>query len=230
MRGTRQTASKLELIRKSAGGPLTVAKKAAKLARTFAIMAHGGRARARLTRLQSLGVIDSVPSNKQMRLGARQMFREFIVPAAADHYEKSGIDMRFQVLLRVLDDPSSLADPLGLASDVDVIIGHLMHVVHANPAYDLQMLSSEPGGLESLERQLEELIARTHPRTESILAILEDHSYPERLLEYVRAFRRDPSAPPPVRTNVASDPRFAAAEKKYGTLTDAMRTFSALPV
>jgi hypothetical protein len=230
MRSTRQTASKLELIRKSAGGPLIVAKKAIKLARTFAIMAHGGRARSRLNRLRDLGLIEVMPSRKQLRAGARRMFEELIVPAVADHYEKSGIDMRFQVLLRVLDDPSALVDPLGLASDVDVIIGHLMHVVHVNPAYDLQLLSSEPGGLESLERQVEQLIARTHPRTESILAILEDHSYPQRLLEYVRAFRRDPHAPPPVRDNVANDPRFAAAEKKYGTLTAAMRTFASLSV
>ena len=228
MMASRQTASKLELIRKSAGSPVAVVRKVSKLARTFAIMMHGARARARLSRLRDLGVITAIPNTKQLRVGARQMFREFIVPAAADHYEKSGIDMRFQVLLRVLDDPSSLADPLGLASDVDVIIGHLMHVVHANPAYDLQMLSSEPGGLESLERQVEQLIARTHPRTESILAILEDHSYPPRLLDYVRAFRTDPSAPPPVRTNVAGNAAFAAAEKKYGTLTDAMRTFASL--
>lgn len=230
MMGSRQSAAKLELIRKSAGSPVQLVRKVSKLARTFVIMAYGARARARLARLEHLGVIGSVPSEKQLRVGARQMFREFIVPAAADHYEKSGVDMRFQVFLRVLDDPASLADPLGLASDVDVIIGHLMHVVHANPAYDLQMLSSEPGALASLERQVEQLIARTHPRTDSILAILEDHSYPARLLEYVRAFRNDPSAPPPVRTNVAGNPAFAAAEKKYGTLTDAMRTFASLSV
>jgi hypothetical protein len=222
----RTTASKLTLIRKSAGSPRAMFAKAARLVRTLVIMAAGGRADARLSRLQQQGVIETLPSRAQMRRGARRMFRELIVPAAADHYEKHGIDMRFQVLLRVLDDPAAVVDPLGLASDVDVIIGHLMHVVHANPAYDLQLLSSEPDGLASLEQQLRALIEGSHPRTTSIRAILEDQDYPARLLEYVRAFRKDPSTPPPVRENIRNAPTFAAAEKKYGTLTNAMATFA----
>ena len=44
------------------------------------------------------------------------MLRFWIVPAAEDYYQQKGIDFRFHQLLRFLDDPASLVDPIGLFS------------------------------------------------------------------------------------------------------------------
>jgi hypothetical protein len=158
------------------------------------------------------------------------MLRFWIEPAARDYYAQRGIAFGFHQVLRVLDDPSSMVDPTGFLLEPDVIIGHLMQVVHANPAYDLQLLESHDGALASLEAQVEEMLAGTHPRARSIGAIVEDPGYHARLLEYVRAYRADPiAARAPVRDNVAADPRFQMLERTFGTLPAAMRYFARLP-
>src|SRR4029078_2214990 len=127
-------------------------------------------------------------------LGAADMLRFWIVPAAEDYYRRKGIDSRFHELLRFLDDPASLVDPIGLFSTPDTIIGHLMQVVHANPRYDLELLESWENGLEQLESELVQMLAGTHPRAQTIGAIVEEPEYHARLLEYVRAYRRDHTA------------------------------------
>ena len=122
-----------------------------------------------------------------------------------------------------------MVDPVGFFSTRDGIIGHLMQVVHANPVYDLQILGMFADGLDALERQLEQMIAGVHPRTRAIRAIVEEAGYHERLLEFVRAWRRDPGIPPLLRGNVAKSETFSEIEKTFGTLTGAMRYFSLLP-
>src|ERR1700754_199247 len=86
-----------------------------------------------------------------------------------------------------------------------------------------------PDGLQALERQLEEMIAGTHPRARAILAIVEEADYHERLLEFVRAWRRDPTIPPLLRGNVAGSEQFGELAQTFGSLTEAMRYFRKLP-
>lgn len=234
MSGPGQTARTrerpLELLRRTAGGPRELASKVRRLARTLRALADSEALRARLERLEALGLVTSAPTRVQIVVGSIDMLRFWIEPAARDYYAQRGIAFGFHQVLRVLDDPSSMVDPTGFLLDRDVIIGHLMQVVHANPAYDLQLLESHDGGLADLEAQVESMLAGTHPRARSIGAIVEDPDYHARLLEYVRAYRADPAAArAPVRENVAADPRFQALERTFGTLPAAMRYFGRLP-
>ena len=118
------------------------------------------------------------------------MLRFVIEPGARDYYAQQGISFGFHQLLRVLDDPVSMIDPTGFLSERDTIVGHVMQVVHLNPIYDLQLLQMFADGLDELERQVEAMVAGTHPRQRTIGAIVEDPDYHARLLDYVRALPR----------------------------------------
>ncbi len=225
----RLEASPWRLIRQAAGGPRALAAKVRRLGTALAGYVDGRALDDRLERLQQLGLIETVPTRLQLVVGAVDMLRFWIVPAAQDYYAQQGIDFRFHQLLRFLDDPASLVDPTGFLSQRDVIIGHVMQVVHANPCYDMELLCSFEGGLEEMQRQVEAMLAGTHPRAASIGAIVEDPGYHQRLLAYVREFRANPASPPPVRDNVQASPRFAAVERAFGTLPGAMRYFARLP-
>lgn len=157
------------------------------------------------------------------------MLRFWISPAAADYYEERGISYSFHQVLRFLDEPASLIDPVGFFSTEDGIIGHLMQVVHANPVYDLQLLALFDGGHDNLVSQLEQMIAGKHPRGASIGAIVEEADYHQRLLDFVRAWRRDPSIAPLLRSNVASKTELSSIERTFGSLTGAMRYFTKMP-
>jgi len=230
---TSQTArhreAPLTLLRRAAGPPREVFDKVTRFLHVLDTYRTGRGVRARLQRLHALGHIDRIPTPVQLTVGSADMMRFFINPAAADYYASQGIDYWLHVTLRFLDDPSSLADPVGFFSTRDAIIGHLMQVVHANPVYDLQLLSAFDDGLDELQLQIQELIAGTHPRAQSIGAIVEEPDYHERLLAFVRAWRRDPRAPAPLRSNVAASPEFSEMERTFGSLTTAMRYFCRLP-
>lgn len=217
------------LVRRTMGDPRAFRQKLRALAQ--ALHGYGDEAKVapRLRRLKELGYIDEVPTRLQRMVGAIDMLRFFIVPCAADYYAQKGLDFRFHTLLRFLDDPASLIDPTGFNSSRDAIIGHVMQVVHANPQYDFQLLESFPDGIEQMEQQVVDLLGHKHPRTESILAIVEDPEYHERLLEHIRAFRRDPAVAPLLRDNVANNPRFAEIEQTFGTVPGAMRYFAKMP-
>lgn len=204
-------------------------QKAGRLLAALRAYAQPAELDARLFRLQALGHIESIPTRIQLIVGSVDMLRFWISPAAADYYEKMGINYGFHQLLRILDEPASMVDPTGFLSTKDNIIGHLMQVVHANPAYDLQLLESHEGGLESLEAQVRAMIAGTHPRTASIRAIVEEADYHERLLGYVRDYREHRDADAPIRDNVAADPQLRILEQTFGTLPRAMTYFQRLP-
>jgi GNAT superfamily N-acetyltransferase len=225
----RLVARPWTLLRQAAGSPKQMAGKAARLGR---VLARYGRWRAierRLEGLRARGVIDVAPTRVQLAVGAWDMLRFFISPAAAEYYASKGIGFGFHQVLRFLEEPASLADPVGLLSTRDGIIGHLMQVVHANPVYDLELLGMFDDGWDELERQIEAMLAGTHPRAASIGAIVEEPEYHERLLAYVRGWRKDPAAPPLLRTNIVASERFARANRTFGSLRTAMRYFARLP-
>jgi hypothetical protein len=206
-----------------------MAGKLRRLASALAAYADGAALDARLERLKALGYVERVPSRLQILVGTIDMFRFFIEPAAADYYRQQGIDYSFHQLLRFLDEPASMVDPTGLLSTADNIIGHVMQVVHANPAYDLQLLDSHEGGLDALERQVEQMIAGTHPRAASIGAIVEEPDYHARLLDFVREFKARRDVDAPLRDNVAADPRFRELNQTFGTVPRALAYFAKLP-
>jgi hypothetical protein len=225
----RLEARPLALIRQALGGPALLPGKAARLGRVLAAYASGVELDARLERLRRIGLIESIPTRIQLAVGAADMLRFWISPASADYYEQKGISYGFHQVLRFLDEPASLTDPVGFFSTRDGIIGHLMQVVHANPVYDLQLLQMFEDGLDELTAQLRQMLDGTHPRAASIRAIVEEPDYHERLLAFIIAFRRDPTIPPLLRSNVAASDEFSVLERTFGSLTGAMRYFTRLP-
>jgi hypothetical protein len=225
----RHTASKLSLLRQAAGSPAEMVEKLGRFASAIAAYADAPALDRRLRRLRDLGHIEIIPTRIQLVVGGIDMMRFWVIPCSEDYYRDQGIHFGFHQLLRVLDEPASLVDPVGFLSTRDGIIGHVMQVVHANPHYDLQLLESHEDGLEQLERQVEAMIAGTHPRARSIGAIVEEPDYHARLLAYVRAYRSGPGAEAPKRVNVHTNPRFRELEKTFGTLPGAMRYFATLP-
>jgi hypothetical protein len=206
-----------------------MAAKVRRLGQAIAAYADTPEIDRRLEQLRRAGIVDRVPTRVQLVVGAADMLRFWISPAAADYYQQQGISYGFHQLLRFLDEPASLTDPIGLLSSRDGIVGHLMQVVHANPIYDLELLSMFEDGLDQLEAQLASMLDGTHPRAASIGAIVEEADYHARLLAYVRAWRTDPSAPPPLRDNVAASPTWTELDRTFGSLHAAMRYFDRLP-
>ena len=229
-RTRRQTASRWTLIRTAVGGPREVSGKLRRLARTAWLWTHPGEIDARLHRLEAAGYIARRPTRLQIAFGSLDMLRFPIEPASRDYYRQRGIGFGHQ-LLRLLDDPRSLLDPTGFLSDRDTVMGHVMQVVHLNPIYDLQLLQMFPDGLEAFERQVEQMLAGTHPRAHTIGAIVEEPGYHALLLDYVRRYRRDPAAAPLVRKaqTLRDDPAFAAAERTFATLPGFIAYCDALP-
>ena len=225
----RLTMRPWDLVRQTMGDPRAFGQKLRQLAVALSGYGRNERVEARLVRLRELGHIDAIPNRLQRIVGAIDMLRFFIVPCAKDYYERKGINFRFHTFLRFLDDPASVIDPTGFNSTRDAIIGHVMQVVHANPHYDFQLLESFEGGLDEMERQVAALLSGEHPRTASILAIVEDPEYHARLLEHIRDFRKDPTVPPLLRENVVENAHFAQIERTFGTVPNAMRYFAKMP-
>lgn len=225
----RLTRSPISLIAQAVGDRHAVLGKLTRLVQGLADYGAGGDVEGKLLRLKALGIIDAIPTNTQLAVGGIDMLRFWISPAAADYYESQGINYSFHQLLRFLDEPASLIDPVGFFSTEDGIIGHLMQVVHANPVYDLQLLELFDGGHENLVRQLHDMLSGTHARQASIGAIVEEADYHRRLLEFVIAWRRDPTIPPLLRSNVANKRELSALERTFGSLTTSMRYFARMP-
>jgi len=227
----RLRASPARLIAQAIGGPAAISGKLRRVAATLALYARPGEIPARLERLRARGYVDHAPTRAQLVFGGLDMVRFVIEPAARDYYRHKGISFGLHTLLRVLDDPVSMIDPTGFLSARDTIIGHVMQVVHLNPIYDLQLLECFDDGLDELERQIEQMIDGSHPRHATIAAIVEDRDYHARLRDYVRRFRADRGAPPPVRAeqSLRADPVFAAAERTFATLPGFLRYAARLP-
>lgn len=227
----RMTASTWRLVRDAVGGPRAIAGKLGRAVRTVRIVTSRGEIARRLDRLAARGVIDVRPSPVQLVVLGLDMLRFFISPGAADYYATRGVHFGFHQLLRVLDDPVSMMDPVGIASDRDTIIGHVLQVTHANPIYDLQLLEMFEDGVEQMEAQTAAMLDGTHPRARTIGAIVEDQDYHQRLLTYIRAYRADPATAELRRRagDIRSDRSFVLAEEMFGGMTRAFRYASRLP-
>ena len=220
MTTARKTQPPLALVRQALGGPRQVRDKSARIAATLRLWRQPAELDRRLQRLERAGWIDRRPTRVQLAVGALDMVRFVIEPGARDYYTTQGLNFNFHQILRFLDDPLALIDPSGFLSERDSIIGHVMQVVHLNPVYDLQLLMMFDDGLAQLESQLVAVLDGTHPRAQTIGAVVEDPDYHARLLAYVRRWRADPTTPDLVRTEqpLRRDPHFAAAERQFASM------------
>ncbi|MDB5228066.1 MAG: hypothetical protein JWN78_2259 [Bacteroidota bacterium] len=227
----RMKQNPLQLMVRAIGSPKVIVNKTGRFATTLFNTFYYPAMRKRLMRLQEIGFIDRIPSQKQLWFGAFDMLRYFISPGAASYYKTKKINFAFHQVLRFLNDPSGISDPIGIRVPRDTIICHLLEVVHANPVYDLQLLDQFEDGLEEMEKQTEQMLNKTHPRYSSITAITEDKNYHARLLEYVRRYRVDPAERQMIRASgtARNDPHFLLAECMFGTLPSAFRYINRLP-
>ncbi|MSP93559.1 MAG: hypothetical protein EXR79_17500 [Myxococcales bacterium] len=217
------------LVRQAAGPVRVWPGKVGRFGASIAAYAGGARIDARLASLHAKGILDAVPTRAQLAVGAYDMLRFWITPVAADYYADMGIDFRFHQMLRFLDEPASLTDPIGLLSTPDAIIGHLLQVVHASATYDMQLLEMFDGGLDELERQALAMLDGSHPRAASIGAIVEEPDYHCRLLGFVAEHRARPGGATLLRSNVAAKPELRELERTFGAMTTSFRYFCRLP-
>jgi hypothetical protein len=129
----------------------------------------------------------------------------FILPSNAEFYRHYERDMVWLQVLRFLDDPPTMLDPIGLAITRDELVKHLLHVVHTSAGYDVALLRMFDDGLDELQRQLEASIAGTHPEQALLDTVVERDDYHPRLLEALRRYRDDPSLHWRVQTYDAYD-------------------------
>jgi hypothetical protein len=221
----------LRLMIRAIGGPSVILNKTGRWLTTIFNTFYYPAMKRRLQRLQEIGFIEQIPSQKQLWFGAYDMLRYFISPGADSYYKTKNINFTFHQILRLLNDPSGISDPIGIRVPRDTIICHLLEVVHANPVYDLQLLDQFEDGLEEMEKQTMQMINGTHQRYHSITAITEDPDYHRNLLEYVKRYRLDPSARQMLRASgtARNNPHFLLAECMFGTLPSAFRYINRLP-
>lgn len=221
----------IKLILRAIGKPSVIINKTWRLAITLTNTFYLPNQKKRLQRLLNIGFIEQIPSQKQLWFGAYDALRFFISPGAASYYKTKNINFTFHQILRFLNDPSGIADPIGIRVPRDTIICHLLEVVHANPVYDLQLLDQFEDGLEEMEKQTAQMLDGSHVRYNSIMAITEDKNYHARLLNYVRQYRENPAAKQMVRASglARSNPNFLLAECTFGTLPSSFRYFNRLP-
>ncbi|HLP52854.1 MAG TPA: hypothetical protein VK154_18325 [Chitinophagales bacterium] len=227
----RLSQNPVGLMLRAIGGPRLIANKTARLAVTLFNTVYLPVQHKRLQRLMDIGFIEKIPSQKQLWFGAIDMLRYFISPGAASYYKTKGINFTFHQVLRFLNDPSGIADPIGIRVPRDTIICHLLEVVHANPVYDLQLLDQFADGLDEMEKQTAQMLDGTHPRYKSITAITEDATYHARLQQYLKHYRQNPTARQMLRASgmARNNPYFLLAECMFGTLPSAFRYFNRLP-
>jgi hypothetical protein len=221
----------LQLVLRATGSPSVVVNKLFRLCITLFNTFYLPAQQKRLIRLKEIGFIERIPSQKQLWFGAYDMLRYFISPGADSYYKTRNINFTFHQVLRFLNDPSGVSDPIGIRVPRDTIICHLLEVVHANPVYDLQLLDQFEDGLEEMEKQTQQMLDKTHPRYSSISAITEEPDYHARLLNYVKKYRNNPGERQMIRASgrVRNDVYFILAECTFGTLPAAFRYFSRLP-
>lgn len=221
----------LRLMLRAIGRPSVILNKSWRLAVTLFNTFYLPNQKKRLQRLKDIGFIEQIPSQKQLWFGAYDALRFFISPGAASYYETKKINFTFHQVLRFLNDPSGIADPVGIRVPRDTIICHLLEVVHANPVYDLQLLDQFEDGLAEMEKQTAQMLDKTHVRYDSIMAITEDKNYHAHLLQYVKQYRENPAAKQMVRASglARNNPYFLLAECTFGTLPASFRYFNRLP-
>jgi hypothetical protein len=190
-----------------------------------------GIVRARLERLRALGHIDVVPTTAQLLVAARD---QMIVSANTEtkmFYESQGIPWVFHNVRRLVSNPATMLDPLGLFSPRDAIIHHVLQTFHRHPVYDLVLLRAFPDGVEEMERQAQQIAAGTHPHQRALTSLVEDGSYHLRLVDEIRAFEADPLTPArPIPPGLVTDTRLMLAMDQFKDLKGTARYAARLSV
>lgn len=147
---------------------------------------------ARIGQLQAAGLVGERPTDWQLVVAAHHMMFGFILPSNEEFYERYAQDHGWHQRMRVLEEPATMMDPIGLGLERDTLLHHLVEVVHASAGYDVALLYMWPEGLAPLRAELQQVVDGTHPRQERIEAMLERADYPQALLDALDRYEADP--------------------------------------
>jgi hypothetical protein len=220
-------------LRNAIGGPKQLRQKLINAWITLSTTFNRKERRRRLEYLLNQQIIERIPTEWQIWLGAYDMMVGYIIPSNTEFYQHYQQNQYWLQFLRLLDEPSSMMDPTGLAASRDMIILHILHVVHVSAGYDVALLHMFPDGINELERHLQDYADGKHPRQEAIAAVLEQPDYPERLLQALQLYKSDPKKHWRVKTY---DPPEGCEEllefglERYGTLGRLLNHAVTLPV
>jgi len=124
--------TKAKELRTAIGSSSALSIKCRNAGQTLANTFNRAERQRRLRTLKANGHIDKIPNEWQILQGTYQMLFDYIIPSNTDfyrHYPQSPYWLQF---LRVLDEPSAMLDPTGLAVSRDMVVSHLLHVVHCS--------------------------------------------------------------------------------------------------
>jgi len=223
---------RLKEIRAAIGPWSAIRRKFVNAARTVWNTVYRKERRRRLTLLRERGMIETIPTEWQIWMASYDMMTGYIIPSNDEFYANYDKNQYWLQFLRVLDEPSTMMDPTGLAVDAETVIQHLLHVVHCSAGYDIGLLEMFPDGLDRLEAQLRAHVAGTHPRQAAIADLIERPQYPAELLDAVRLYRQDPETHWKVttfETPDGCDALFDFGIERYGTLGRLLRYAHTLP-
>ncbi|MCA9773046.1 MAG: hypothetical protein KC466_11610 [Myxococcales bacterium] len=189
----RSPIDALREARTALGDAPTRRRKARDAARTLRSFGDRAEQRRRLRRLREKGLLKEAPNPWQVGVGTWRMFIDFVLPMSRALYRESGKSFAWQQVLRFLDEPSAVMDPVGLSAPMEMITSHLLQVVHHEAAYDVQLLEMFPGGVTDLLRQARALAEGRHPRQAAIDAIVEKPDYHRRLVAALERYIDDPA-------------------------------------
>jgi hypothetical protein len=213
------------------GGPRQNMDKLLQLLGLLVAFFRPGLLRRRLDRLRRLGHVDATATIPQLLVAARD---QMIVSAAEEtrvFYRSQGIPWVFHNLRRLLSGPATMLDPVGLFSPREAIVHHVLQTFHRHPIYDLVLLRAHEGGVDSLKRQAEALLAGTHPHGRALTSLIEDGSYHARLPAEIAAFEADPLLPArPLPPGLLDDPHLMIAMDQFKDLRGYVRYAARLDV
>ncbi len=157
--------------------------------------------RQRLQMMADHGVTPEPPPLPKIYAGGLIMLFGVIIPDNRLYCASVGIkglNFYFHLLLRFIQEPASLMDPIGLfLPDLFVLAHHLLQDTHREIRYDLELTRMfGPQYLTWLRIYLETIIHGKHVERDMYLACYQDADYPEKLLEHIDAYIADGEAAP----------------------------------
>jgi len=170
--------------------------KLVEVCRMLVAMVRPSRVRSRVERLRELGHCEVVPTLPQLLVASRDQLSFSLGADTKEFYKAQGIPWGYHNFRRFLAYPTTMMDPVGLFSSRDTIIQHVLQTFHRHATYDLVLLRGHEGGVEEMERQLEQLAAGTHVHQRSLESLVEDGSYHDRLRKDVAEFAENPHVKP----------------------------------
>lgn len=190
-------STRLAEARRAAGTRAEVAQKAREVVSTARLLLSRAERDERIGRLQAAGLVGERPTDWQLVLGAYHMMFGYILPSNLEfyeHYQASGEIQGhwWHQILRVIDAPTTMMDPIGLGISEHTLLTHIVQVVHASVGYDVALMLMFEDGLAHLRHELELVVAGEHPRQDVIVAMLERQDYPQALLDALERFEADP--------------------------------------